>query len=129
MSALTDADDAELDAWCGQKIIEMAQEAATPDTFDRVVGLAMREALKVTWRSSGLMRRPIGYARLMWVSLRTLSPVSFADVVSLLRDADVKDNMMLTSTWRLLNVEPARPTSPGLEKPGSDTTGTEPAQQ
>jgi len=126
MSALTDADEAELDAWCGQRLIQIAQDAATPDTFDAIVGLAMREALKVTWRSSGLMRRPLGYARLMWMSLRAKSNIGFADVAKLLAAADARENMMLTSTWRLLNVEPTRPMSPGLEKPGSDTTGTEP---
>lgn len=107
LSPLIDRQHIALDQWAQSEMIDAARRSV-PDgdekLWDRVVGLAMRESMSVTWYKSGVMRTRAGYARLVWESLRTAQPkLALAEVIDLIAGASEPEVRKLNETFMRLN--------------------------
>jgi hypothetical protein len=93
---LTDQDHADLDSWVQSRFIDNARRSVPPDadkaTFDRVVGLAMREALGLSWMyepGRAVLRTIEGHAMLAYFSIRHRDPkVKVEELRAALYDLD-----------------------------------------
>lgn len=104
LSPLSDQDHADLDAWVQSKFIDNARRSLPDDApvavFDRVMTLAMREALGLTWMfapGKNVMKTVAGHAMLAWLSARHRDPgASLAELTAALYDS--KNLILLKKT-------------------------------
>jgi len=128
MHPLTDADMAALDQWLRSRMIQVARESlpqsATQAERDEVIGLAMRQAMGMTWMSgegAKMMGTPDGIAAVVRQSCHDQA-VSHEDLRRRLFDPNEVEHVV--RTFKLLNPQsekPDRPTRPG-NRPAKRTT-------
>lgn len=112
LRALSDRAHIELDGYAQAAMIDAARRSVPDDAdgrlWDRVVGLAIRESLAMTWARSNLLRTKAGYARLVWTSVRQGHSITEAEVIDLVERASEAEQRKFNEEFMRLNFQAKR---------------------